>query len=197
VRDARSAEESEAAEVELSPDAVTAEQRLEWKALCAFAEQAARDGLISPDGLRYAERLARGDTIEQLAEEEGVPAATVRKRMERMRKLLRAHWREATGLGGAVLGALLIFFLLRRPAEPGIVPEITVPPPAVSTAPPEETPVEKVTRLTNEAQERCDKRDYPYCEYLLDQAKEIDPDNEYKAPVAKMRRAIEDSTRKH
>jgi hypothetical protein len=66
-----------------------------------------------------------------------------------------------------------------------------------SPAPPEETPAEKVTRLTNEAQAECDKREFEPCGYLLDQAKEIDRDNEYRPPVIKMRHAIRDSTRKH
>jgi hypothetical protein len=54
-----------------------------------------------------------------------------------------------------------------------------------------------VTRLTNEAQAECDKREFEPCGYLLDQAKEIDRDNEYRPPVIKMRHAIRDSTRKH
>ena len=125
---------SSLADVEEAPEVVTQEQSVEWKALYDLAEQAANDGLIPPESLGWAERLARGDTYEQIGADEGLPAATVRKRMERVRRILRERWREATGLTGAIIGAVLLFFWLRGPAAPAIVPEAYVPAPSASTA---------------------------------------------------------------
>jgi DNA-directed RNA polymerase specialized sigma24 family protein len=196
IRDGRLVEESEAADVEEPAEAVTPEQRVEWKALRDVADQAVKDGAVPPEALRWAERLARGDTYEEIGLDEGLPAATVRKRMERFRKILRSRWTQATGLTGAVIGAVLLFFYFRHPATPDIVPEAYVPEPSATSAPAAETPEQKVTRLTKEAQALCDKRDFDACEARLNDASDIDRDNEYRPPVIKMRHAIQDANRK-
>ena len=197
IRDGRLVEESEAADVEEPAEAVTPEQRVEWKALRDVADQAVKDGVVPPEALRWAERLARGDTYEEIGLDEGLPAATVRKRMERFRKILRSRWTQATGITGAVITALLVFFLVRHPATPDIVPEAYVPEPSATSAPAVETTEQKVARLTQEAQALCDKKDFERCEARLDDASDIDRDNEYRPAVIKMRHAIQDSTRKH
>jgi DNA-directed RNA polymerase specialized sigma24 family protein len=196
VRDGRLVEESEAADVEESPEVATPEQSVEWKALYDLAERAANDGLIPPESLGWAERLARGDTYEQIGADEGLPAATVRKRMERVRKILRERWREATGLTGAILGVVLLFFWLRRPVEPGIVPEAYVPQPSVTAAPAEETAEQKMARFTSQAQALCDRHEFDDCEAVLDEAKDIDTRNEDRPEVIKMRHAIHDASKK-
>ena len=196
VRDGRQADESEAPDVEEPEEAVTPEKSVEWKALFDIAEQAAREGLIPPESLGWAERLARGDTYEQIGLDEGLPAATVRKRMERVRKILRSRWTQVTGLTGAVIGAILLFFYLRKPATPDIVPEAYVPAPSVSSAPAVETTEQKLARLTSQAQLLCDQHNYLDCETILDVAKEVDSTNEDRPPVIKMRHAIQDASKK-
>lgn len=196
VRDRRLGEESEAADVEEPAEAVTPQQRLEWKALHEVADQAVKDGAVPPEALVWAERLARGDTYAHIGDDEGLPEATVRKRMERFRKILRSRWTQATGITGAVIGALLLYFGLRHPATPNIVPEAYVPVPTVTSAPAEETPAQKVARLTSQAQALCDRLDFEACEARLNDASDIDRDNESRPAVVKMRHAIQNANGK-
>jgi hypothetical protein len=196
VRDARHADESEGDEVEETPGVVSAQQRLEWKALRGEADKAVAEGKISADIIRWAERYARGDTFEEIAEDEGLPVKVLVKRMDRARKYLRERWGRVTGLTGAVIGAVLLFFYLRRPATPDIVPEAYIPAPSVTAAPAEETQEQKLARLTSLAQGLCDKRDYDRCEGILDLAKGVDSANEYRPEVIKMRHAIDDASKK-
>jgi DNA-directed RNA polymerase specialized sigma24 family protein len=197
VREARHADESAADDVGEGPDVLSAQEREEWKALHDFANKAVAEGKISPDILRWSKRLAMGDSYEDIARDEGISVEVVKKRMTRAREYLRERWGRATGLTGAVIGAVLLFFYFRHPATPDIVPEAYIPEPTATRAPAVETPEQKVARLTSQAQALCDKKDFDACEALLNDASDIDRDNEYRPPVIKMRHAIKDSTRKH
>ena len=187
----RFVEEEKAANVELPAEAVSPQQRAEWKRLLEFAKKLEDRGEVDASFLRVAARLAMGDSYEDIAHDEGIAPPALRKRMERERKRLTARWIGATGLSGAVLAGLIAIFARHR--EPAIeaTKEPYVPPAAVSSAVAEETPQQKAARLRKDADQECTNLYIDVCEKLLDEAKAIDPAGEEQHDVIRMRHIIQ------
>ncbi|MGH7297380.1 MAG: RNA polymerase sigma factor [Polyangiaceae bacterium] len=190
VRDARHADEDVLTSDDGPEDELTPEKRAVFRQLFEFAQQQGIDDERHRDCLRWAERLARGDEYADIARDEGIPEATVRKRMERFRKHMREQWKIYTGVAGAVLG-ILLFLLLRKP-RPEIVatpePPFSAPPPSTAVA--VETPDQRAARLRGEAQKLCDGKDWNGCAAKLNAARELDSNSEYLSAVVRMRAAI-------
>lgn len=165
-------------------------ERVEWQRLYEWAREKEARGEIDADCIRWAARLTQGDDYATIAADEGLTEGAVRKRMARFRKLMREHWKEATGLGGAVLA--LLIFLFARHKEPAI--EAThdryVAPSATASAVAVETPQQKAASLREAAKGSCDVGDTVTCEKLLDEAKELDPFGEEQHEVIELRHFI-------
>ncbi|HEY1692176.1 MAG TPA: sigma-70 family RNA polymerase sigma factor [Polyangiaceae bacterium] len=191
VDQARFTERRELEDDEREDGALSPQLREEFREIHAWAVKQQADGRVDPDCLRWAERIARGDTFEEIAEDEGIPAATVRKRMERFRKHMKEH-RLAYAGGLSVLVLALVFFL-RPPSRPDIVAEPTPPttPSAVPTAVATETPDQIAARLRHEAQLLCDAKKFTECEAKLYEAGNWDAEIGAKPDVIQMQHAIE------
>jgi len=116
-----------------------------------------------------------------------VPEATVRKRMERFRKHMRARWARYSGLGGAVLAIVLLLWARGRDEH------VSSPRPSY-VAPPPETPAEHATRLRRDAKTACDASDFVTCRARLDDARALDPDGEATPEVRQLRDVVRKAT---
>jgi DNA-directed RNA polymerase specialized sigma24 family protein len=190
VRDARHADESEGDAVEEKSASEKLQQHEEHRQLYAFALAASANGEADADCLRWSARLARGDEYADIAADESIPEATIRKRMERFRKYMRAHWKEYSGLGGVVLGALLLYFTHEDSDRVGAGrPGPDEPSPTTSAHAPE-TPAQAAARLRREAKAACDAHDWTTCESRLDEANRVDPTSNARPEVIELRTAI-------
>jgi RNA polymerase sigma factor (sigma-70 family) len=198
VRDARHADESEGHEVPERDGALSPEQRAQYRTLSELAERTALGSREHADCLRWAKRLAHGDTYPEIARDEGIPEATLRKRMERFREYMRGRYGQA-GLVLAFLvivggGALAIGLpgggdrdKQRRTAHPtqSAAPSAT---PAASSEP---TAPLRAQQLLDEARDLCRREDWDACQKKIDEAHKLWPDIENQPDVPYLRDQIE------
>jgi RNA polymerase sigma factor (sigma-70 family) len=190
VHQARHADGDEADAAPEVPDRTSLQQQEEYRRLYEFAKNEEVAGRVDPDCLRWAERLARGDTYADIARDEGIPEATIRKRMERFRKHMASRWRLYSGLAGVVV--CVIFFVVRPKPEPPIARthDVDTAPSAASSAPATEWPAQHAERLRREARAACDLDDWDVCGAKLDEARDLDVDSEARRDVVQMRDEI-------
>jgi DNA-directed RNA polymerase specialized sigma24 family protein len=137
-----------------------------------------------PDAQKTLEWMAReadGDKLEAIAAEENVPAARVRQRVSRLRRLLRERWAAAliavVVIGLAVLG-------LRKSRS------LRSPAPIASTTP-VPTPFERARALRDAALERCGAGAWKECLEKLDEARKLDPVGDEARAIQEARAAAE------
>jgi DNA-directed RNA polymerase specialized sigma24 family protein len=145
---------------------------------------AARAGR-SPEGLHTLRWLARegdGDKLEAIAEEEAVPAATVRQRASRLRRLLREQWRVELALLAAIALVAGTLQWLDSGSE-ATRPLADHPAPAPSIAP----EVARASALRTRAALLLEAGDAAAARAALDEARAIDPDGERAPSVVALR----------
>ncbi len=149
------------------------------------------------DLLRWAERESKrdatldwllregdGEKLQSIAEDARVPAATVRKRVERLRRHFRVRW--AAQLAAVIAVGVVVFLALRpRPAPPAL----PIAAPVVSVAPSPSPPPNPALELRRFALSRCDKKEWSACLDGLDRAAVLDPAGDEAEEVKSARRA--------
>jgi RNA polymerase sigma factor (sigma-70 family) len=198
VSEARHADESEGREVPEKDGALSPERRAEFRALGDLAERTALGSREHADCLRWAKRLAHGDTYAEIARDEGIPEATLRKRMERFREFMRGR----TGQVGLVLAFLVLIgggWLAiglpgggdrdkqHRTAHPtqSAAPSAA---PATSSTP---TPPQRAAQLLDEARDLCRRQEWDACGKKIDEASKLWPDIENEPDVPYLRDQVE------
>lgn len=147
------------------------------------------------DLLRWAERESKrdatldwllregdGEKLQTIAEEARVPAATVRKRVERLRRHFRVRW--AAQLAAVIAAGVVVFLALRRPPPPAL--PVAAPVAPVAPPPPAPNPALELRRF---ALSRCDKKEWSACLDGLDRAAVLDPAGDAAEEVKSARRA--------
>jgi DNA-directed RNA polymerase specialized sigma24 family protein len=113
-------------------------------------------------------REGDGERLEQIAEEEQIPAPRVRQRVSRLRRYLRARWVAQVAVLGLGTGLLVLLgYYAFSPPEPD--QEI------VRENPPLRPEIGRARRLRALAFERCAAQDNAMCLEQLDRARELDP----------------------
>jgi DNA-directed RNA polymerase specialized sigma24 family protein len=193
VRENKHAPEADVDEIPVDTGEVSAAQREEWRQTLEFVEHEVAGGRVSADVLRWAKRLAAGDSFAQIAADERVPVSTVKAKMLRAREHLRKRW----PLYASAAGALLIVVWIHEP-EPVTVGHSRPPPEsttAPSMAPSASAPAAPLgsSDYRDKAARECRARAFEACERDLDLAQKIDPASESLPEVKAMRREIDRS----
>jgi hypothetical protein len=137
--------------------------------------------------LEWMLREAAGDPLEAIAEEQQMAAPTVRQRVSRMRRYLRAKWSlqlaaAALGLIVAVGGYRWYDAHHRLPIEPEKFARV-------------QTPREQAAELRRVALKQCGLDQFDICVQTLDRAKDLDPDGDAEALVREARSHADQATR--
>lgn len=139
-----------------------------------------------PDNSRTLGWLVReglfGETLADIAEQSGLPPATVRQRVSRMRRFLRERWASQLGVAAGLLLLAVGWWVL----APGVTGEPTKPDDHMLVMPTEQRALD----LRQRAQSACDQGSWATCEAYLDQAKELDAEGERLPFVMRLREAI-------
>ncbi|MBI4954791.1 MAG: sigma-70 family RNA polymerase sigma factor [Myxococcales bacterium] len=183
---------SELPELEAAPPPVEEGALARWA-----AEQ-----VSGPDAERTLGWMARegeGEKLATIAAEEKLPAAAVRQRVSRLRRLLKERWlAELAAVAIVTAVVLLVWRLLtwqgddpERVAPSG--PDVpTAPVPTVGPAPeptaPAEGPLERARSLRKAALEACSESRFEVCIGGLDAAKGLDPEGDRAPEVQEARR---------
>jgi DNA-directed RNA polymerase specialized sigma24 family protein len=133
--------------------------------LMRWVEAELPGGADAKKTLEWMAREADGDKLEAIAAEENVPAARVRQRVSRLRRLLRERW--AAALIAVVVVALAAVGLKMSRSSRS-------PAPIASTTP-APTPLERAHVLRDAALERCGAGAWKECVEGLDEARQLDP----------------------
>ena len=140
-------------------------------------------------------REGEGDKLEHIAEEEKLPAATVRQRVSRMRRWMRERW--LAELAAAAAAALLIFVLYKLVIAPD--PQVvqkeptlpTTPAPGPGPAPIAPSPIERARELRRAALGTC-ATEPRGCLEQLDEARRLDPAGDATREVQDARRTAQE-----
>ena len=163
-----------------SPDEAT-EDLLRW------AVQRLPQGGDVQETFQWLLREGEGEKLESIAEEAGIPAPRVRKRVSRLRQHLRTHWmKEVAVLAALGIVATLAYLFVRRPLEREGV-EIALPDPAVQE---QERKRQRGIELRRDGLRDCSKGLDDACIQQLDEAKKLDPAGEDEV-VLRARKAVE------
>jgi RNA polymerase sigma factor (sigma-70 family) len=182
-----------------SAEDVSAKQLYEWAnaKLPANSEQA----------FEWLMREGEGETLEDIAREENIPAARVRKRVSRLRSHLREHWKTEVALLAALGVALALFWLFSTrtvkedrpivkdpsPGQPKTLPK-SLPPelPSGDIADEMRIPEEAAADdLRKKAKAACEQGDLRGCKEALDKAKELAPGGEATDEVRALRKQLD------
>jgi DNA-directed RNA polymerase specialized sigma24 family protein len=180
VLEARTADGADVDGVAFDADIAGVVERDEWRQMLTFVEKEVAAGRVAPEVLRWAERLAAGDTIAQIAGDEGIPVSTLKMRLHRAREHLRKNW---TSYAAGFVFAFGLLYMTHRddPSATG-----GAPPPAA---------VDQARYVRERAADECRDGAYAQCEHDLDLAKRLDPDGEQRPEVRALRDAIEHAMR--
>ncbi len=186
VREDRRDDGADVDEIPVDADEASAPRREHWRQMLEFAEREVAAGRVSADVLRWAKRLAAGDTYAQIAADENVPEATVKTRMRRAREHFQKRW----PLYASAAAGIAIFVLVIRDQEPVTVgggrrPEGAPP---STTAPPQSL---RAQDYRERAARKCNDGAFDACERELDEAKKLDPAGENLPEVRTMRLGIQ------
>jgi len=184
VRDDRRDDAADVDEIALEADDASAQMRERWRQALEFIEREVAAQRVPAEILRWAKRLAAGDTYAQIAADEALPESTVKTRMRRAREHLRKRW----PLYASAAGGVAIFVLVMRPKEPTMVgrgrPESEPP----SATAPQST---RAQDYRQRAARECGAGEFDRCERELDEAKKLEPAGETLPEVKTMRLGIE------
>ncbi len=128
-----------------------------------------------------------GDRLSSIAQESGLPAATVRQRVSRLRRMLRQRWASQLGVAAAVV--LLVLGWWSVAGSSGT--EVPGPDDEVMLV----GPTARAETLRDRAERACEARRWGDCRSLLDDARAIDSEGERRERVVRLRRSIEESKR--
>jgi len=175
------------------PDLATAPAPVEERSLAAWAEkQAARGG----DGERTLEWMARegeGEKLEAIAEEEKMPAATVRQRVSRLRRWMKERWVAELAAAAALTVLAVLLWRLFHKDEPVAVPVPEPRPTSTNEVTP--SPMERAHLLREKAYKACDEAAWQECLDKLDEAKGLDPEGDRDVKVGAARAKANDALR--
>jgi hypothetical protein len=122
-------------------------------------------------------REGEGDKLEHIAEEEKLPAATVRQRVSRMRRWMKDRWlKELAAVAAFSILAFVVWkYVLDKPKE--------IAKPVPTTEPTGEPPTiqDQAKEIRRLALQDCERGEAQKCLDGLDRAKNLDPDGD-KAP---------------
>lgn len=183
---------SELAEQEPGPPAP-----LEERGLVQWAEKQTGGSKDAEATLRWMAREGEGDKLEHIAEEERIPAATVRQRVSRMRRWMKERWLAelaAVAALGTIALVLWRFVLGPKPVEiatPEPLP--TALPTTVPTGTEGPTPIERGRELRRAALEACGRGEARPCLEGLDRARDLDPAGDGTDAVEKARKEARDA----
>jgi RNA polymerase sigma factor (sigma-70 family) len=130
-----------------------------------------------PQTFEWLLREGDGDKLEQIAEEEALPAPRVRQRVSRLRKHFRSRWALEVAAVAVLLGLVFLAYRYLRgvrqaPEDERIVRETPTAPPSAPT------PFELAEQLREATFPLCAAGDRERCLDGLDRAKKLDPAGE-------------------
>jgi DNA-directed RNA polymerase specialized sigma24 family protein len=139
----------------------------------------------SQETLNWLLREGEGETLEEIAKEQQIPAPTVRQRVVRLRKHFKQRW--ALELTAAALIAVLagVYWWVTREKEiqeKGIVQDV----PSINSATP--SPYERATEIRKLALKDCEAQRFQECVKRLDEAQILDPTGENAPDIQKARK---------
>jgi len=140
----------------------------------------------SDDDARTLEWMARegaGEKLAHIAEDEALPATMVRQRVSRLRRFMRARWKEELAAVAIVTGIVLWWQLRRDPEPQAVVP---IP----DMVDPELLREERAARLRQRALVDCAAERWDACEEGLDAAASLDAASDGRTDVQQAREAI-------
>jgi len=180
---------SELPDVETSPGPVEERELIRW------VEKQAKGSKDAEKTLDWMAREGEGDKLEHIAEEESLPAATVRQRVSRMRRWMKERWlAELAAVAALGILAFVVWRFVLQPKEIA-VPEPENPP--VPTARPDSTgPHVAPDRIASGKALRQDALEHECrelagesCLDKLDRAKDLDPAGDSAPEVEEARKA--------
>jgi len=133
--------------------------------------------------LEWMAREGAGEKLAHIAEDEAVPATMVRQRVSRLRRFMRARWKEELAAVAIVTG-IILWWQLRHEPEPRVV----VPTPDVVD--PDTLRDQRVTELRERALAACAAERWDACEKGLDAAAGLDASSDARTDVQQAREAI-------
>ena len=157
-------------EVRDPPELVASPPPVEEEALVRWAERQAPATEEAKKTLAWMAREGEGEKLENIAEEEQVPAARVRQRVSRMRRWMKERWLAELA---AVAALAVLAVVLWRVAQDADDPEALLPLPDKVPAP-TETPLDRAKALRADALWWCERGSYVICVQQLDAAKQLD-----------------------
>ncbi len=146
--------------------------------LLRWATKALPDAKSDQHTLEWMLREGAGEKLEEIAQEQGIPAARVRQRVSRLRRLLRERWAAQVAAVAGIALVVGVAYLLLRDA-----PDV---PPVARELPATPKPAEL---LRKRALAACERQAFEDCLALLDQAKQLDPAGESLAEIRRARAA--------
>lgn len=144
----------------------------EERDLLRWAEREVPPGEQNQRTFEWLLREGHGDRLEEIADDERLPAPAVRQRVSRLRRYLRSRWAAAVAATLAVAG--LYWWGTRPRVETPIARETP-------------GPVERASELRRVARRDCAEQRWQECVAGLDRAKALDPTGDDAPDVAELR----------
>lgn len=158
-------------EVGEPPELVASPPPVEEESLLRWAEKQAPPTEEAQKTLSWMAREGEGEKLENIAEDEHIPAARVRQRVSRMRRWMKERWvAELAAVAALGICAFVVWRILRQTPD-----DIDIAKPDISAEPLRNDKLERAKLLRAEAFEQCDKGAFDRCLKGLDEAKELDP----------------------
>jgi hypothetical protein len=134
-------------------------------------------------------REGAGERLEQIAEEQALPATRVRQRVSRLRRHFRARYAAQLAAVAAIVAAVLVLaFALRKKESP-----VVRPLPPNEQLPRVPAPEQRAADMRKLAFEKCEARAWQECLDELDAAKQLDPAGDSDPRVRDARKAAQDA----
>lgn len=153
------------------PELVANPPPVEEESLLRWAEKQAPTTEEAQKTLSWMAREGEGEKLENIAEDEQVPAARVRQRVSRMRRWMKERWiAELAAVAALGVLAFVVWRILRQTPDG---PDIAKP--DISAEPLRNESLEKAKLLRAEALKACDEGAFDRCLKGLDEAKALDP----------------------
>jgi len=162
------------------------------KDMVRWAEKELAENQQGDETLDWMLREGDGEKLENIADEDKVPAPRVRQRVSRWRKHLRERWAAelaAVAAIAVILGGL--WWAWRHRPQDGV----TVVTPDNSSVVPVDSAMLRAAELRAVALQRCDKGEWVACLQGLDEAAKLDPAGDSSDAVKQARQGAADAMR--